>query len=40
MYLSSGEPFELMDLAGLNAAGVIAAVDDVLARRKKVWATG
>jgi len=40
MYLSSGEPFELMDLAGLNVEGVIAAVDDVLARRKKVWATG
>lgn len=40
MYLSSGDPFELMDLAGLTAAAVADAVKDVLARRKKVWAAG
>jgi len=33
MYLSSGDPFELMDLAGLNTAGVVAALKDVLRRR-------
>ena len=40
MYLSSGDPYELMDLAGLNVEGVKAAAKDVLARRKKIHATG
>jgi len=40
MYLSSGNPYELMDLAGLNVAGVVAAAKDVLARRKKISAVG
>lgn len=33
MYLSSGDPFELMDLAGLTIAGVVAALKDVLRRK-------
>ena len=33
MYLSSGDPYELMDLAGLNTAGVVDALKDVLRRR-------
>jgi transketolase len=37
MYLSSGDPYELMDIAGLNAQGVYDAVQDVLRRRKKTW---
>lgn len=40
MYLSSGEPQELMDLAGLNAAGVAEALRDVLARRMNIHAVG
>lgn len=35
MYLSSGGPFQLMDLAGLNTQGVVDALQDVLARRWK-----
>lgn len=35
MYLSSGDPYELMDLAGLNTAGVVDAARDVLRRRDK-----
>lgn len=40
MYLSSGDPYELMDLAGLNAQSVVIAVKDVLGRRKKAWGMG
>ena len=40
MYLSSGDPYELMDLAGLNTAGVVDALKDVLARGKKVNVAG
>jgi len=40
MYLSSGDPWELMDLAGLGVKDVVAATKDVLARRKKVHAVG
>jgi transketolase len=40
MYLSSGDPYELMDLAGLNVESVVVAVKDVLGRRKKVWGMG
>ncbi|MCH7471636.1 transketolase family protein [bacterium] len=35
MYLSSGDPYELMDLAGLNVEGVVDAVHDVLKRGKR-----
>jgi transketolase len=37
MYLSSGDPYELMDIAGLRVEDIILAAQDVLARRKKVW---
>jgi transketolase len=40
MYLSSGDPYELMDLAGLNTDGVVDALKDVLARGKKVSVAG
>ncbi|MBN2082858.1 transketolase family protein [bacterium] len=40
MYLSSGDPWELMDLAGLGVDNITAAVRDVLARRKKITAMG
>ncbi|MCB1215909.1 transketolase family protein [bacterium] len=40
MYLSSGDPYELMDLAGLNVKGVLSACNDVLERRKRIFAAG
>ena len=40
MYLSSGDPWELMELAGLGVSDITAALKDVLARRKKVYAVG
>lgn len=40
MYLSSGDPWELMDLAGLGVSDVVAAAHDVLARRQKTYAMG
>ena len=40
MYLSSGDPYELMDLAGLNVPGVLDACHDVLERRKRIFAAG
>ena len=40
MYLSSGDPYELMDLAGLNVKGVLDACNDVLERRKRIFAAG
>ncbi len=40
MYLSSGDPWELMELAGLGVEHIIAALKDVLARRKKIHAVG
>ena len=38
MYLSSGDPKDLMDIAGLNVDGVYSAAQDVLARRAKTVA--
>jgi transketolase len=35
MYLSSGDPVELMDLAGLNVEGIVDALKDVLKRGKR-----
>jgi hypothetical protein len=40
MYLSSGDPYELMDIAGLRVQDIVDAAHDVLARRKKVWGAG
>jgi len=40
MYLSSGDPYELMELAGLTVAACADGIRDVLARRKNVWAAG
>jgi transketolase len=40
MYLSSGDPYELMELAGLTTAACAEGIKDVLARRKKVWEVG
>jgi hypothetical protein len=33
MYLSSGDPYELMTIAGLDVKDIIAAHKDVLGRR-------
>ncbi len=37
MYLSSGDPYELMELAGLTVSAIVEGVKDVLGRRKKTW---